>query len=109
MFKKDWIKKLKGLSSSKGVDPTKMEIAPFRDWRIVAMSFFAGLVVSLGFNIYMSIEINRDGFFTAASKSGEEVSFNKEGLSKVLAGFAEKEALFEKTKNEGVSVVDPSL
>lgn len=109
MFKKDWFKKFKKISSSKGSDPMKMEISPYRDWRIVAMSFFAGLVVSLGFNIYMSIEINRDSFFTATPKSGEEISFNKEGLAKVLAVFAEKEALFEKAKTEGVTVVDPSL
>lgn len=109
MLKKDWVKKFKKLFSSKGSDPMRMEVAPYRDWRIVVMSFFAGLVVSLGFNIYMSIEINRDSFFTATPKSGEEVALNKEGLEKVLAGFAEKEATFEKVKTEGVSVVDPSL
>lgn len=109
MLNKDWTKKIKKLFSSKGSDPMKMEFTPYRDWRIVAMSFFAGLVVSLGFNIYMSIEINRDNFFTATAKSGEEVTLNKEGLEKVLADFAGKEATFEKVKTEGVSVVDPSL
>lgn len=109
MFKKDRIKEFKKLFSSKGSDPTKMEFTPYRDWRIVAMSFFAGLVASLGFNIYMSIEINRDSFFTATPKSEEEVALNKEGLEKVLADFAEKEATFEKAKTEGVAVADPSL
>lgn len=110
MFKKDRIKEeLKKLFSSKGSDPMKMEFTPYRDWRIVAMLFFVGLVASLGFNIYMSIEINRDSFFTATQKGGEEVALDKEGLEKVLAGFAEKESTFEKVKTEGVSVVDPSL
>lgn len=109
MFKKDWFKEFKKLFSSKGSDPTKMEVTPFRDWRIVVVSFFAGLAVSLGFNIYMSIEINRDTFFTTAPVASEGAVFNKEGLTKVLTGLAEREAIFEKTKKEGTPVVDPSL
>ena len=109
MLKKDWLKELKKLFSSKGTDPMKMEVTPFRDWRIVVVSFFVGLAVSLGFNIYMSIEINRDTFFTAIPAASESVALNKDGLMKVLAGLAEKEAVFEKTKKEGVVVVDPSL
>lgn len=108
MFKKDWVKELKRLSVSKGSDHTKMEITPFRDWRIIVTLFFVGLLVSIGFNFYMSIEINRDSFFTTAPKSGEVVVFNKDGLSKVLAALAEKEALFEKARTEKSTVVDPS-
>ncbi|MBI5078212.1 MAG: hypothetical protein HZB11_02515 [Candidatus Yonathbacteria bacterium] len=109
MFKKDWVKELKKLSFSKGADTFKMEITPYRDWRVLAGVFFVGLVVSLGFNIYMSVEINSDSFFTTVPKNGDGVELNKDGLANVLADFADKKAIFEKVKTEGVSVVDPSL
>lgn len=109
MFKKDWSKELKKMAASKGSDPFKMEPTPYRDWRFLVMGFFAALILSVGFNIYMSIEINRDSFFTTTSKVEEGVSFNKEGLGMVLGNLAAKEAAFEKIRIEGVSVVDPSL
>lgn len=109
MLKNDWTKKLIKLSLSKGVDYEKMEITPFRDWRIVAVVFFVGIVLSIGFNAYVSIAINRDNFLTAVPKGGDGVIFNNEGLVKVLAGFAEREALFEKARTEKSAVVDPSL
>lgn len=108
MFKKDWLTRLKKLHVSKGTDPLKMEITPFRDWRVVVVTFFVGLILATGFNAYMSIQINSDNFFTAAPQSGDTVTFNKDGLEKVLAGFADKEVLFEKAKTEKSSVVDPS-
>lgn len=109
MFKKDLIKEFKKHSSLKGADSTKLEITPFRDWRIVAVTFFVGLALSVGFNVYMSIGINRDSFFTATPKNGETVTLKKDDLAKVLAGFAEREALFEKAGTEKSAVVDPSL
>lgn len=95
--------------SSKGADHLKMEITPYRDWRVVIGAFFLGLVVSLGFNIFMSININSDNFFATAPKSGGGVTLNKDGLTKILAELAGKESIFEKVKKEGVVVTDPSL
>ncbi len=109
MFKKDWNKEFKKLTASKGSDPFKAEPTPYRDWRSLVIGFFLLLCLSVGFNIYMSIEINRDSFFTTTPKSEPGVVFNSEGLSAVLGGLAEKEATFEKIRTEGVSVVDPSL
>lgn len=109
MVKKDWNKEFKKLTASKGVDPSKKEPTPYRDWRLLVMGFFLTLVLSVGFNIYMSIEINRDSFFTTTPKVEEGVSFNSEGLIVVLEDLASKEAAFEKIRTEGVSVVDPSL
>ena len=109
MIKLDLSKRFKKLSSSRGTDPLKMETTPYRDWRILAFTFFVGLVVSLGFNIYMSIGINSDSFFTVTPKSIAGVTLNKDGLDKILAGFADKQAAFEKARTEGVAVVDPSL
>lgn len=109
MPKKDWTAELKKLTYSKGVDKLKMEITPYRDWRVVVIIFFIALVGSFAFNIYMSIEINRDSFFATAPKTTGVIKFNEEGLAKVIKILDEKEALFEKAKTEGVTIVDPSL
>jgi len=109
MLKKDWNKELKKLTVSKGSDSFKVEPTPYRDWRLLVIGFFVTLVLSVGFNIYMSIEINRDNFFTTTPKSEQGVVFNSEGLSAVLGALAAKEAASEKLRTEEVLVVDPSL
>lgn len=109
MPKKDWKAEFKKLTYSKGVDALRMEITPYRDWRVVVILFFIALVSSIAYNTYVFIEINRDTFFTAAPKSSGVVKFNEEGLAKVIAGLDEKGAIFEKAKNEGVAISDPSL
>lgn len=106
---KDWLKKLSNISATKGVDPSKVEITPFRDWRIIVATFFVSLLLSIGFNVYMSIEINRDNFFTTPVKSTDMEVFNKDGLASVLRALGEKEGLFEKARTERVIVADPSL
>lgn len=109
MLKKDWKAKFKKLTYSKGVDALRMEITPYRDWRIVVIIFLTALMASIVYNTYVFIEINRDTFFTAVPKSSGVVKFNDEELTKVIAGLDEKSAIFEKVKNEGVAIVDPSL
>ncbi len=109
MPKKDWKAEFKKLTYSKGVDVLKMEITPYRDWRTVVILFFTALVSSIVYNSYVFIEINRDTFFTAAPKSTGVIKFDEERLTKVVAGLDEKSALFEKVKNDGVAIVDPSL
>ena len=109
MFKKNWSKEIKKAFSSRGVDPVKMELTPYRDWRILVSTFFVGLLVSFGFNVYISIKIDSDNFFTTAPKSNIGLTLNKEGLTKILTELDEKAALFEKAKTEGVAIVDPSI
>ncbi|OHA80075.1 MAG: hypothetical protein A2747_00425 [Candidatus Yonathbacteria bacterium RIFCSPHIGHO2_01_FULL_44_41] len=109
MLKKNLEILLKKFTKSRGVDALKMEITPYRDWRMVVIIFFVGLVVSLGFNIYMLTEINRDSFFITAPKVIGVVKFNEEGFAKVVMDINEKAARFEKIINEGAAVVDPSL
>ncbi|MDO8604263.1 MAG: hypothetical protein Q7K40_02585 [bacterium] len=105
----NWKAELKKITNSKGVDALKLEITPYRDWRIVVAVFFLGLLSSFAFNVYMSIEINRDSFFTTLPKSTGVVRFNEQGLAKVVAGLDEKAAVFEKAVTEGVAMIDPSL
>ena len=109
MLKKDWTAELKKLTYTKGADALKMEITPYRDWRIVVWGFFVGLILAIWFNIYMLVKIDRDSFFTPAQKSSGVIKFNEEGLAKVIAWIDEKQAKFEKAKTEVVTIVDPSL
>lgn len=100
-----WVKEF---FSTKGVDAGKVEITPNRDWKIIAICFFTVLVISLGFNIYMSFQINNDSFFTAAPKKYEGVTFNRDGLTAVLSKLAAKEASLSQVSTTTASVVDPS-
>ena len=109
MSKKDWKLGFKKIASSKGTDPFKMDITPYRDWRILVAAFSLGLIGSLGFNIYMSLEISGDGFTSEGIAATTVVKFNEEGLKKAITIIDEKEAQFEKVKTEGITVVDPSL
>lgn len=109
MPKKNWKEEFKKLTYSKGSDPLKMELTPYRDWRILVIIFFFGLIGSLGFNIYMSIGINQDNFFVSSAKSTGVIKFDESGLNNLMVKIDQKSALFEKVKTEGVAVVDPSL
>lgn len=109
MQKRNWKAEFKKLTYSKGSDPLKMEITPYRDWRILVIAFSLGLIFSVGFNIYMSIEINRDSFFASATKAVGVIKFNETGLADVMVNIDEKAALFEKAKTERVTIVDPAI
>lgn len=109
MPKKDWEKTIKKLFTSRGVDTLKIEPTPYRDWGIIVGVFFLGLIVSLGFNVYMSMKINSDDFFVAPKSEANGPVLNKIGLEKVLTELSEKETYSLKVIKEGVSVIDPSL
>lgn len=87
----------------------KIEVTPYRDWRIVAFAFFAGIFASFGFNTYLFMGINEDNFFGKTIKGEEGIRFDKEKLSAVLELFKEKETAFEALKQAPASLVDPSL
>lgn len=109
MPKKDWKAELKKLTYSKGSDPLKMDITPYRDWRILVIASFLGLVGALGYNIYITIQINSDVFSVVTQKSSGVAKFNEEGLTKLVLSIDQKAAIFEKIRNEGMAVVDPSI
>lgn len=108
MFKNFFEKQFKKLFATKGADALKSEITPYRDWKIVVMSFAAGFAILLGLNIYMLVQINNDNFFTTVPKKFVGPSLDSEGLAKVLSSLAEKEALIHRPIGEGKLVVDPS-
>lgn len=103
---KNWLKKI---SFSKGADALKMEITPFRDWRNLVVLFFIWLSVSFIFNIYMSVGVNRDHFFSTPKKINNVTVLDIEGLKTVAGKIDEKAASFEKAKSEKLTTSDPSL
>ena len=95
--------------ATKGSDSLKIEITPYRDWRVVIIIFFLGIGTSLGFNAYLFIGVNEDNFFGGAIKKEEVVTFNKEKLLTVLETFEKKQEKSEALKKEPTLIVDPSL
>ncbi len=109
MLKKEWNKKIKSMFTLKEVNIPKVDVAPYRDWRTVVIIFFVVLVLSLGFNAYIFLEINSGSFFVTTPKGAELTKFDSEGLTRVLDDLLAKEVIFEKLKNESVSLIDPSI
>ncbi|MFA5997621.1 MAG: hypothetical protein WC791_04015 [Candidatus Paceibacterota bacterium] len=101
--------KFKKLIYSKGTDSYKREIAPYRDWQIIIIIIFAGLSASFVFNVYLSIGINNESYFTTAPRPAGVTTFNEDGLAKVVADINQKATLFEKAQTEVITVVDPAL
>ncbi|KKU80274.1 MAG: hypothetical protein UY07_C0048G0006 [Parcubacteria group bacterium GW2011_GWA1_47_8] len=93
----------------RGEDPEKMEITPYRDWRMVVAVFFVGLIASLVFNMYIFVGVNQDNFFRTVSKQEEVVGLNQGKLLTVLEVLNAKKTAFETLTKGSVSVVDPSL
>lgn len=106
---KNWQQAVKNIFKSSVEDMEKMEITPYRDWRIVVVVFFAGLIASLAFNTYVFMGVNQDNFFGDTAIQDEVVGLHQEKLSVVLKEFNMKKAAFETLTKESVSVVDPSL
>ncbi|OIP65324.1 MAG: hypothetical protein COV32_01910 [Candidatus Yonathbacteria bacterium CG10_big_fil_rev_8_21_14_0_10_43_136] len=109
MQKKDWKAEFKKLTYSNGSDALKMEITPYRDWRILTILSFVGLVLAGGYNVYVIIQINRDSYYVAQPKSTGVANFNEEGLAKVITSIDEKATNFENAITETRTAVDPSL
>ena len=93
----------------RGADSSKIEISPYRDWRIALIIFFIGLFISLGFNLYILYEVNRDNFSGAPQAVIREVSLSHEGLMKSLRLIETKEEAFGKIKTRIIDMGDPSL
>lgn len=106
--KKNLDVRIKKMFSTKGSDPAKIEITPYRDWRIVVIIFLAGIAVSLGLNVYLFMGINEDDFFGGTIKKEEVATFNKEKLLTVLNGFKNKEEVSEALKKTATPAIDPS-
>lgn len=108
MTKKDWNIDLKKLTTTKGVDRFRMEITPFRDWMIVVIVLFISLIASIGFNIFLTSEANRDALFSATPKAAGVLKFNEEGLVKIIKEIDDRAERFEKAKTQKIELVDPA-
>ncbi len=106
--KKNLDTRIKKMFSTKGSDPTKIEITPYRDWSIVVVIFLSGIFISLGFNVYLFMGINEDDFFGNTVKKEEVAIFNKEKLLTVLDGFKKKEEVSEALRKVATPTIDPS-
>ena len=105
----DYFKKInKKIFESKGADPLKTEITPYRDWKILVVVFFIAIASSIGFNVYMLIQINNDNFFNSVTERPTGPVLNRDRLTAVLAMLAEKDALISGKATSTPFAVDPS-
>ncbi len=98
----------KKIFESKGSDPLKIETSPYRDWKILIIVFFVSIAVSVGFNIYMLVQINNDNFFSSGAQQQSGPLLNRDGLTAVLTQLAAKEAIVSGKATTTTSLVDPS-
>lgn len=111
MKKEDLTKKsMRRLMAIGDYDKEKMEVFPFRDWHIVTILFGLGFIVSVGYHVYLFMNINEDNFFATVPSVTEEVPvFDEEKIIKTILLFDEQDARFERLKMASTTTADPSL
>jgi hypothetical protein len=107
MIKKDWKKEFKKLLPKHGPRESRLGATPYRDWRLVAGVFFAGLAGSVAFSVYLFVGITKENTDTNSKNSGVVLDTAK--LSAVLDLFSKKETTLESLKATTSTLVDPSL
>ena len=106
---KDYFRKiLKKFTFSKGEDSSKGMFKPYRDWKILVIVFFVALIISIGLNTYLSVQIIDNNFLTASIPTNSGPVLDRDGLTKVLSDFAAREAFLANPNATTSPVVDPS-
>lgn len=102
-------KSIRRLLSVGDRDTEKLEVYPLRDWRTLSILFAVGFVCSVGYHMYLFMNINEDNFFaTTAVVTPEPVAFNSEKIAATIALFNEQDAEFERFKAASTTIADPS-
>ena len=106
---KDYFRKIfKKFTFSKGEDSSKRMFKPYKDWKILVISFSVGLIISIGLNTYLSVRIIDNSFLTTLVPVNSGPVLDRAGLTKVLSDFAAKEAFLANPSATTSPVVDPS-
>lgn len=95
------------LSRKKTKDKFKIEITPYRDWKIIGEVFFGLLIVLFAAHAYLFMRLQDDSFFTSKEVEAP-IGFKKERVISTVEYYREKAIQFEARKLEKPSVVDPA-
>lgn len=95
------------LSAKKAKDKFKIEITPYRDWKIVGQAFFGLLIALFAAHAYLFMRLQDDSLF--ASKEVEApIGFKKERVISTVEYYHERATRFEERRLQKPSVVDPA-
>ena len=101
-------KSLKGLFRPRETkDALKIEITPYRDWKVVGEVFFVLLVVLVAAHIYLFIRLQDETLF-ASQEEEPVIGFKKERVLTTVEYYQTRAAKFEERKGEKPNVVDPA-
>lgn len=96
------------LSAQRAKDKFKIEITPYRDWKIVGGAFFGLLAILFAAHAYLFVRLQDDSLF--ASKEEEApIGFKKERVVSTVEYYRERAAAFEARKAQKPSIVDPAV
>ncbi len=92
-------------------DKFKSFLTPYRDWKIIVISFFILFVIIGIANAYFFIQIDAGKIFFKVEKKPTKnfEVLNVSGLKKTVQFFGNKEKNFEALSKEKLNIVDPSL
>lgn len=101
--------KKKGPVQHHGTDRSKMEITPFRDWRVLVIVFFIALLGVFGFNGSLFLRINTDSFVTGGLPETNIAPLENNKLDNAVKEITKRSEKFEKLRKEKPTYIDPSL
>lgn len=90
-------------------DKLKIEITPYRDWKILVKVFFVVLVVLVATHVYVFVQLSNDTLFAQKDVTDTVITFNKDRLLQTVDYYDAKEATYREILETKPSVVDPAV
>lgn len=95
--------------AKKDRDTLKIEITPYRDWKIIVNAFFVAFMVLVALHMYVFVELSNDTLFAQKDTTDTVIMFNKDRLLKVVDQYDAKAAKYNALLETKPAVVDPSV
>lgn len=98
-----YTRSVKGIYRKKG-------IRPGTDWKVIVVTFFLGMIVVAGINLFIYIQVKNNAWWkTDEAGTVYQVRINQKGLQDVLVQFEEQKNKLESFKTSVPTISDPSL
>ena len=95
--------------AKKDQDKRKVEITPYRDWKILMNTFFVVLAALVVTHVYVFIKLSNDALFAQKDTTDMVVTFKKDRLLKTVDYFDAKAIRYDALLKTKPAVVDPSI
>lgn len=105
-----YIEKIKGAILPKKKDKEKTQITPYRDWKIILITFFFAIAVLSGGTLYVSYSLNKEVFPTVAQNGPLPTeTIDRNSMLKAIEVFDRKEIQLANLLSKKPRKTDPSL